>query len=342
MNCLVKMSSIGLALAMMLTTIAQAQEERPRDGANRDRGQQGEGQGQGRQRGGDQGGRGQRGGRPGGGGFPGGGGGIDKLTLVSAKPIQEELKLGEDELFFVKQLTEDFRAGSRELFTGIDFRSLPEEERRTKFEEVGKKRAALVKESEKGLAELLSEAQSKRLDEIALQLMGLRALSDADVAKKLKMTPDQKKGVEDAFKAADDDRRKMFEELRAGGGNGGGGGGNGAGFEAMREKMDEARKKSDEKVLAVLSADQKKQFDGMKGKPFEVDRRALFSNGGRGGQPGGGRPGGGAPGQGGRGGDRGARDGGGRPEGDGGGRPQRPAAEKEQSNFLKTHKLAHS
>ena len=54
MNCLVKMSSIGLALAMMLTTIAQAQEERPRDGANRDRGQQGEGQGQGRQRGGDQ------------------------------------------------------------------------------------------------------------------------------------------------------------------------------------------------------------------------------------------------------------------------------------------------
>jgi len=86
----------------------------------------------------------------------------------------------------------------------------------------------------------------------------------------------------------------------------------------MREKFDEARKKGDAKVLAVLTADQKKQFDEMKGKPFEVDRRALLSGGGRGGQQGGSR------GQGG--GDRG-----GRPGGEGGGdrgkRPQRPAAE---------------
>jgi len=233
------------------------------------------------------------------------------LTLASAKPIQEELKLGEDELFFVAQLNEDFRADSRELYSGIDWRSLPEEERKTKFEDLGKKRAALVKESEKGLTELLTESQSKRLDEIALQLMGVRALSNDDVTKKLKLTSDQKKGVEDAFKAADDDRRKMFEEMRAGGGGR-------DGLEAMREKFDEARKKGDAKVLAVLTADQKKQFDEMKGKPFEVDRRALLSGGGRGGQQGGSR------GQGG--GDRG-----GRPGGEGGGdrgkRPQRPAAE---------------
>jgi hypothetical protein len=306
-----KISSIGLALAMMLSTVAQAQEERQgRDGADRERGQQGQGQGQGqgRQRGGDQGGRGQRGGQRGG-GFSGGGrgpgGGIDKLTLASAKPIQEELKLGEDELFFVAQLTEDFRADSRELFAGIDFRSLSEEDRRAKFGELGKKRAELVKESEKGLTELLTEAQSKRLDEIALQLMGVRALANEDVAKKLKMTSDQKKGVEDASKAADDERRKMFEEMRAAGGAGGG-------FEGMREKMEESRKKSDKKMLAVLSDEQKKQFDDMKGKPFEVDPRALFSRGGRGGDRGQG---------GGRGGDRGSR-----PEGEGG-RPQRPAAE---------------
>lgn len=313
MKCLMKLSSIGLALAMMLGTVAQAQEEQKgREGAGRDRGQQRQGQGDRRQRGGDQGSRGgQRGSGFSGGGSRGPGGAINKLTLASAKPIQEELKLGEDELFFVAQLNEDFRADSRELYSGIDWRSLPEEERKTKFEDLGKKRAALVKESEKGLTELLTESQSKRLDEIALQLMGVRALSNVDVTKKLKLTSDQKKGVEDAFKAADDDRRKMFEEMRAGGGGR-------DGFEAMREKFDEARKKGDAKVLAVLTADQKKQFDEMKGKPFEVDRRALLSGGGRGGQQGGSR------GQGG--GDRG-----GRPGGEGGGdrgkRPQRPAAE---------------
>ncbi|NQV28516.1 MAG: hypothetical protein HQ518_29540 [Rhodopirellula sp.] len=317
MKRILKLSSVGLALAMALTTVTQAQEqEQPqgRNGAGRERSAQ-QGQGQGRPRGGDQGGRGQRGGRFPGGGFPGGGfsgggrgpgGGIDKLTLIAAKPIQEELKLGEDELFFVSKLTEDFRTDSRELFTGIDFRSLSEEDRRTKFEELGKKRAELVKVSEKGLAEFLSEAQSKRLDEIALQLMGIRALTNDDVAQKLKLTSDQKKGVEDALKAADEDRQKMFEELRTAGGGAGG-------FEGMREKMEEARKKSDEKALAVLSVDQKKQFEELKGKPFEVDRRALFSFGGRGGtQGGGGRPGGA---------------GGRRPGGDAGGRPQRPATE---------------
>lgn len=335
MKRLMKLSGIGLAVAMMLTTIAQAQEERSRDGAGRDRGQQGERQGDRRQRGGDQGGRGQRGGGRPGGGFPGGsfmgggrgpGGGIDKLTLASAKPVQEELKLGEDELFFVKQLSDELRENSRALFTGIDFRSLSEEERRSKFEEMGKKRAELVKESEKGLAELLSKEQVKRLDEIALQLMGIRALGNEDVQKKLKVTSDQKTGIDDAFKAADEDRRKMFEEMRASGGGR-------DGFEAMREKFEEARKKSDEKVLAVLTDKQKKKFDDMKGKPFEVDRRALFSFG-RGGQPGGGRGG-----QRGRGGDRGQGGGPGgdggdrgrRPEGEGGGdrggRPQRPAAE---------------
>ena len=254
MKRLMKLSSVGLALAMMLTTVAQAQEERQRDGAGRDRGQQG--QGDRRQRGGDQGGRqrgGDQGGRGGqrGGGFPGGGGrgpggGIDKLTLASAKPIQEELKLGEDELFFVAQLNEDFRADSRELYSGIDWRSLSEEDRKTKFEEVGKKRAALVKESEKGLAELLTEKQVKRLDEIALQLMGIRALANEDVQKKLKVTSDQKTKIDDTMKAADDDRRKMFEEMRASGGGR-------DGFEAMREKFDAARKNSDGKVLAVLA-----------------------------------------------------------------------------------------
>ena len=203
MKCLMKLSSIGLALAMMLGTVAQAQEEQKgREGAGRDRGQQRQGQGDRRQRGGDQGSRGgQRGSGFSGGGSRGPGGAINKLTLASAKPIQEELKLGEDELFFVAQLNEDFRADSRELYSGIDWRSLPEEERKTKFEDLGKKRAALVKESEKGLTELLTESQSKRLDEIALQLMGVRALSNDDVTKKLKLTSDQKKGVEDAFKA---------------------------------------------------------------------------------------------------------------------------------------------
>jgi hypothetical protein len=325
MKCLMKLSSIGLALAMMLTTIAQAQEERQgRDGAGQERGQQKEGQGQRQRRGGEQGGRGGQG------GGRGIGGSLDKMTLIGFKPIQEELKLDEDELFLINKLVEDHRAETRELFSGIDFRSMSEEERRAKFTELTKKRAELSKESEKGLAEFLTAEQSKRLDEIALQLRGTRALAEDGVAKKLKLSDDQQKKVVDEFASADAERRKVSEDLRASATGGGGGDRTGLRerFEGMREKMEASRKRSDTKVLAVLSADQKKQFEDMKGKPF--DRSAL---GGRGGQAGGGRGGQqGRGGQGGEGGRRGGGDRGERPEGERGGggkaRPKRAAADE--------------
>lgn len=293
MKPVLRISSLFVMGAMLVASVAEAQDQKKRreDGAGRQR--QGQGQGRDRQGGGRQGGGQRRGGGPGGmRGGPGGGpgGGIDKLTLVAAKPIQEELKLGEDEIFFVNKLVEDRRAESRELFSGIDFRSLPEEERRAKFEELNKKRQELSKESEEAVSEFLTKEQSKRLDEIALQLRGVRALSDEKVATKVGLDKAQNKSIEDTFAAAAEDGRKMFEEMRSSGGD----------FNAMREKFEAARKAVDEKVLAVLTAEQKQKFDALKGKPFEVDRRSLFSFGGRG-QGGQGR---GPGGQGGQGGDR--------------------------------------
>ena len=63
-------------------------------------------------------------------------------------------------------------------------------------------------------------------------------------------------------------------------------GGGGAGFAAMQEKMTAARAKSAEAALAVLTDEQKKTIDELKGAKFELDMRALM--GGRGGPPGGG------------------------------------------------------
>ena len=67
----------------------------------------------------------------------------------------------------------------------------------------------------------------------------------------------------------------------------------------MQEKMTAARAKSTEAVMAVLTEDQKKTIEELKGAKFELDMRSLFG-GGRGGPPGGGgRPRGGDGGQGG-------------------------------------------
>lgn len=333
MSRFLKVGALALTVAFVASTVAEAQE---REGGQRR-------QGQGGQRSG-------RGGGPGGGFFGGGrgpGGGLDKLTLVSSPQVREELKIGEEQMFFIEELLADHREKSRAVFSGIDFSSFrekSEEERRKMMEDLQAKRSKIVKENEGVLAEFLSKEQNKRIGEIVLQAMGIRALTDEDVAKKLELSGDQKKKIEDALKAGDDERRKMFEEMRGafGGGRPGGGrpeggrpeGGRpqgGADFTEIREKMEALGKKTNDTALAVLSSEQKQKFESMKGKAFELDRRAMFSRGGQGGgrgQGGRGGEGGGRGGQGGgRGGDGGRRGGDGGQGGDGAERPRRPAAE---------------
>lgn len=323
MNRFLKLGALALTVAFVAANIAEAQEERQGQGGQRRQGGQ---RGQG------------RGGFPGG-GF-GGGRGIDKLALVGIPQVKEELKISEEQMFFIEELLADHREKSREVFSGIDFstfREKSEDERRKMMEDLQAKRAKVVKANEEVLAEFLSNAQNKRIGEISLQLRGTRVLEDEAVAKELELSGEQKKKIKEAFAASDEERNKMMEKLRASFGGGrpqggrpegggdrpeggrpqGGGGrpqGGGADFTAMREKMEALRKKTDDSVLAVLSGEQKKKFDTMKGAKFELDRSAF----GRGGPGGGRRSEGGGRGGEGRGGDGGR---------DGGARPQRPATE---------------
>ena len=275
-------------------------------------------------------------------GGPGGPGGADRISLLGNPQVQEELKIAAEQKLFLDDIIAEHREKQRDIYSGFDFRTFrdkPEAEREKITADLQAKREKLNKEAEVGLQEFLSEEQIARLDQIVLQLRGLRALTDDEVGKKLAITAEQKKKIEDVFTAANEARQKMFEDMRGnrdggdrpprdgedrgqrnggdrgqrGGGDQAGGrrGGRGFGFdpaafEEMRKKMEEAGKKTEADVMAVLSADQKKKFESMKGKPFELERRGF------GGRPGGGRPQG---------------NGGGRPPGDGGGRPQRPAAE---------------
>jgi Spy/CpxP family protein refolding chaperone len=265
----------------------------------------------------------------------GGPGGADKVSLLGNPQVQTELKIVPEQKLFLDDIIAEHREKQREIFSGVDFRTLrdkPEAEREKLMADMQAKREKLNKDEEAGLQEFLSEEQITRLDQIALQLRGLRALTDDEVGKKLAITAEQKKKIEDAFEAGNEARRKMFEDMRGnrdggnrdggnrdggnrdggnrdggdqqGGRRGGRGGFDPAAFAEIQKKMEEANKKTDASVLAVLSADQKTKYEALKGKPFELERRGFGGPGGFGGRPGGGRP-----------------------PGDGGGRPQRPAAE---------------
>lgn len=239
--------------------------------------------------------------RPGGGGrgrggfggfgFGGGRGGIDKITLVGLEQVQKELKLEGEKKTAVDELVGKYREDSRSLFTGLgNFQDMSQDERAAAMEEMGKKRAELAKKYEADVAKSLSEEQMTRLTQIEVQQMGTRALSEEAIAKKLDISAEQQEKIAKIQADMATAQGEIFQSARDAGPDG---------FGQMREKQQALQEKTDGELMAVLTDDQKKSFEEMKGKPFELDRAAMFG-GGRGpggpgaGGPGGGRPGGGA------------------------------------------------
>lgn len=193
-------------------------------------------------------------GRGGAGGFGGGrgGGGTSKSQLVNNSQVREELKLEE------KQLTEI----------------------REKLEELRRKQQ---EEQDAVVAKVLSKSQNDRLDEIIFAQAGTRGLGSDAVAKKLGLSKDQQGKIKAAVEKNDAARRELMQSLFSRGD-----GGERPNRETIQKKFADLQKDAESSILGVLTADQKKKLESLKGKPFEL-RRQQFG----GGRPGGGRPGGG-------------------------------------------------
>jgi Spy/CpxP family protein refolding chaperone len=241
--------------------------------------------------------------QPGGGqrGFGGGfGGGSSRLGLLRIEAVQKELGLTEDQIASIRKLSEELRpmgrgrggeggqprrgGGRRGGDNNPDARvggvdqffvqaqpgrgQLSDEERAKMREEA----AARAKKEREELAKILKPEQLKRLTEIYIQQAGIAALQDADVAEKLKISDEQK----EKMAKVREEQGAAMRELFTGGGD----------REAARSKMADLRKQTDEKTLAVLSEDQKKQFEELKGKKFDMPENAGRRPGGRGGERG--------------------------------------------------------
>lgn len=180
-------------------------------------------------------------------GGPGGfGRGMGGLGLLRMEEVQKELGITDDQKSSITKLQEDLR-GERP-------QGRPSEEERAKLREQMEARA--TKENEE-LAKVLKPEQLKRLHEIKLQVAGWAALANPEVSKELAITDEQKEKI-----------TKLTEESRAAmrglfaGGSGG--------ADGSREKIAEARKAADEKYAAVLTDDQKKKFEELKGAKFTM------------------------------------------------------------------------
>ncbi len=261
-RCFVKVVAIVLALVLLASSGSLAQDKKKED-SNRPR-RSGQGQFRG------------AGGR-------GAGGGFGKTSLLRAEAVQKELKITDAQKEQLRGIGEEVQKAQRELYSGL--RDLPREERTKKFAELREQGRKLTQDSEKKLTGILNREQANRLNEINLQVRGLRAVADDDVAKELGLSDEQKKQLKGVFDAQQEKQRGLF----------GGFGGlrdlpedeRKKKFTEMREKGEALRKETQEKALAVLTDEQQGLYDLMKGAKFEFELRQLFQRrGGRTGQGG--------------------------------------------------------
>ncbi len=205
---------------------------------------------------------GPRGGRFGRGFPPGGSRGL--LRVLQEDEVQTELKLTDDQKQKVNELAGKFAQPTpemEELFRSM--REASDEERDALRKRLDSLRAARRKELEQELQKVLNPTQFQRLLQIDLQRRGVPALRDDEVAAKLNLSQQQRDKIQQIFESVDQQRRAMFERLR------------GAPrdermtlFAELRERSKQLEKQRDEQVLAVLTPQQRQQWQAMLGPPF--------------------------------------------------------------------------
>jgi len=199
---------------------------------------------------------GQRGGPGGfGGGFGGGGGGA---FLLRNEAVQKELKISDIQKEKILKIQEDSQKETRELFSGL--RDLDRDARQKKMEELREKAQKLGADTTKKINEVLDADQQKRLKGISLQMAGTRALLNADTAKELNITDDQKTKIQAAITAQGEKTRALFGELRGGNFD----------RDKFREKSEAIRAETDKAIAEVLTKDQTTKLEELKGEKFDT------------------------------------------------------------------------
>ena len=169
--------------------------------------------------------------------------------------VQKDVGLTDDQLAAVKKLQEELRP------TGGRPQGQPSDEERQKLREQFEARATKERDE---LAKILKPEQQKRLTGIYVQQAGTAAIGDPEVSKELGISDEQKAKLRTIREETAASMRGLF-------------GGGEVDREANRTKFNDLRKSSEEKVLAVLSDDQKKKLEELKGKKID-----LPEGGGRG------------------------------------------------------------
>ncbi len=182
-------------------------------------------------------------------------------TLLRTPEVKTELKLEESQ---TKKLDEINSEASRE-------RAKLTEEYNAKLRELNKK-------TESNTLATLNDAQRRRAEQLQLQQQGIRALSTNEVAEKLALTQEQRAEISKLTQRGSSFGGPRDRSTTAGNPNA-------SGADRFQQAIDEAAKRAAEtrdKVMAVLTAEQKAKWTEMTGETFKFPTRSRSSTRGPG------------------------------------------------------------
>jgi len=174
------------------------------------------------------------------------------LTVADNDAVQKEIGADEATVGKIRALNGELREALRsEVQANLqELRNLSADERQTKLRERDEKRATIAGRFEPKLKEALSAEQFKRVREINVQLLGVSALTNRELAKELEVTDDQAKKISDIDTEFVQKRRGL---------------GRNAAADARQKLRDDELKAA----TAVLTKEQQDKFAALKGKEFD-------------------------------------------------------------------------
>jgi Spy/CpxP family protein refolding chaperone len=203
------------------------------------------------------------------------------LGLLRMDVVKEDLKITDAQQAEIDRIAEEARNAPRGEFTFN--RDASEEERAQQFAAMREAAAARENEIRTKLAGVLDETQNARLLGIWVQRAGTEALSNEEVAAKLELTDEQKQQLatireeqRQAFRPRGDRPQPAEGDRPAPEGDRPRGDG-----ENPFARFAEQRRQNEEKIMAVLTDEQKAKLDEIKGAAIEFPQ-PQFGNRDRG------------------------------------------------------------
>jgi len=190
---------------------------------------------------------------------------LQNVFMLRNDAVRKELGVNDEQQALLADLGRQLQQDAFEVLSGLQ--DLTPEEQEEVMPEVIEMIAERGTAAQGKVDEILDDSQTARLKELSLQSRGAQALEDDEIVAALKITDEQKEKLAEVREEGSQALQEAFQKLRGGGGDQG----------DIRKKMTELRNKLSDKGLAVLTPDQRQQFEKMKGVKFDFPPRRGFS-----------------------------------------------------------------